>query len=311
MDKRLSGAVTLVLAVLLFGAWGMLRSTPSVPAAPSATPQDTPVPTPPPPARVQGVLEETWKDVADDAFHDLGEGLRIADITVGDGEALDPDRSAQFEYRLWTADGDLLGGSHTKPPAIVKRGTMIPGWEKGMLGMAVGGVRQIRIPAALGFGERASGKAPPNTDLVLELVFLGHHEPRVPPTRPADGGDAPWTDLPGGARWQETVGEGAVERAAPGDETAIELTLWMEDGRRVDSTLSRNTPRRQRLGQYRLPAPVEATVVGMGVGDQRQVYVPPSALTPAHRPRQVPADANLLWDITLVELTKADEPVED
>jgi FKBP-type peptidyl-prolyl cis-trans isomerase len=52
-------------------------------------------------------------------------------------------------------------------------GMVMPGWEKGLGGMQVGGVRQLWIPFRLAYG--ASGRPPaipPRTDLVFDVELL-------------------------------------------------------------------------------------------------------------------------------------------
>jgi peptidylprolyl isomerase len=52
-------------------------------------------------------------------------------------------------------------------------GDVIPGWDKGIVGMRVGGRRELIIPASLGYGATGSGSTiPPNSALIFIVDLL-------------------------------------------------------------------------------------------------------------------------------------------
>jgi peptidylprolyl isomerase len=54
------------------------------------------------------------------------------------------------------------------------QGQVIPGWDQGVVGMKVGGRRELIIPAALAYGAKGSPPAiPPNEPLVFVVDLLG------------------------------------------------------------------------------------------------------------------------------------------
>ena len=58
-------------------------------------------------------------------------------------------------------------------PFTLGKGQVIPGWEQGVVGMKVGGRRELIIPAALAYGAKGSPPTiPPNEPLVFVVDLL-------------------------------------------------------------------------------------------------------------------------------------------
>ncbi len=104
--------------------------------------------------------------------------LRITDRSVGKGTEVKTGTRpyVRFALYLWRT-GELLDMSTWKPneqPLALSRlgkGRLLPGLDKGMVGMKVGGVREIVLPPAEGFGPQGS---PPvlGTDTMVMVIQL-------------------------------------------------------------------------------------------------------------------------------------------
>jgi len=78
------------------------------------------------------------------------------DVTKADQKGL------QFDSSIGQAPFTFVLGS----------GQVIQGWEQGLAGMRVGGVRHLVIPPPLAYGNTRSGVVPPNTTLVFDITLL-------------------------------------------------------------------------------------------------------------------------------------------
>lgn len=110
--------------------------------------------------------------------------LKIRDIVVGDGREAETDLSMTVHYTGWVYDmfakdnrGTRFDSSRDRGLAFTLRpdlGQVIKGWQDGIPGMKVGGIRELIIPPDLAYGakEAAAGKIPANSTLIFEVEML-------------------------------------------------------------------------------------------------------------------------------------------
>ena len=105
------------------------------------------------------------------------DGLYILDVSPGEGPQAAAGDRASVQYTGWLPDGHLFdstGEGGVPYSFVLGRGSVIQGWDEGVAGMRVGGVRRLVIPPALGYGAQGSGGViPPNSTLVFEVKLVG------------------------------------------------------------------------------------------------------------------------------------------
>lgn len=103
--------------------------------------------------------------------------LKMEDIKVGIGAVAETGKSVTVHYTGWLTNGVKFDSSKDRnEPFTFQLGAnqVIKGWDQGVAGMKVGGVRKLTIPPNLGYGARgAGGVIPPNATLVFEVELLG------------------------------------------------------------------------------------------------------------------------------------------
>jgi FKBP-type peptidyl-prolyl cis-trans isomerase len=102
-------------------------------------------------------------------------GVEIWDVKEGKGEAVKPGATVVIHYTGWLTDdkGTKFDSSVDRgEKAEFPLGNLIKGWQEGIPGMKPGGVRRLKIPADLGYGEKARGKIPANSTLVFEIELF-------------------------------------------------------------------------------------------------------------------------------------------
>ena len=102
--------------------------------------------------------------------------LEKKDLKKGDGEEVKDIDSVRAYYIGWNADGEVfdssIGEGGTMQPPIAVVGT-IQGWQDGVMGMNIGGVRELSIPSELAYGDQEVGDdIPANSSLKFVVVAL-------------------------------------------------------------------------------------------------------------------------------------------
>lgn len=103
-------------------------------------------------------------------------GLQYEDLVSGKGAEAQPGDEVEVHYTGWLQDGTKFDSSVDRDQSFeftLGADQVIPGWDEGVAGMRVGGVRQLVVPPELGYGSQGAGTIiPPNATLIFEVKLL-------------------------------------------------------------------------------------------------------------------------------------------
>ncbi len=217
----------------------------------------------------------------------------IEDLVTGTGADFSDNTIAFFaSYKGFiqgqTTPFDSTDRRDGKPMEFITKNVIL-GWQKGLLGMKVGGKRRLTIPANMALGDTGlkdrNGKVivPPGATLVYEIT------------------------LDNTLNYIDTVvGTG---REVPPNST---LKLYYRgtlatDGTQFDARLAPDQPIEFPLNS--LVKGWQLGVPGMKIGGKRQLFIPwQLAYGERGSPPRIPAKANLVFDIEVVDIVSPADP---
>ena len=101
--------------------------------------------------------------------------LKIRDIVIGEGEIVENGDTLTVDYQGWLENGTQFDSSIDRGVPFIFTigiGQVIEGWDEGILGMQVGGIRELIIPPHLGYGNQAIYPIPANSILTFEVQLI-------------------------------------------------------------------------------------------------------------------------------------------
>jgi peptidylprolyl isomerase len=102
--------------------------------------------------------------------------LVVKDIKQGSGAAAKSGQTLTVNYvGVSCSTGKAFDASYPRKQPFsfpLGKGQVIQGWDKGMVGMKVGGERELVIPSALGYGASGSGSIKPNETLIFVVDLV-------------------------------------------------------------------------------------------------------------------------------------------
>jgi FKBP-type peptidyl-prolyl cis-trans isomerase FkpA len=159
--RSIAGSIAAIAVLVMFSACTKKENTESASTANTANTA---------PAQMQA------KDPNAPEEKDVTE-LKIVDLKTGTGDTAEAGKIVKVHYTGWLTNGKKFDSSVDRGDPFkfpLGSGSVIPGWDKGVAGMKVGGKRRLVIPPQMGYGAAgAGGVIPPNAPLVFDVELLG------------------------------------------------------------------------------------------------------------------------------------------
>lgn len=102
--------------------------------------------------------------------------LQIEDMKSGEGAEATAGKSVTVHYVGTLTTGSKFDSSRDRGKGFtftLGQGQVIKGWDQGVAGMKIGGLRKLTIPPELAYGAKGFPPViPPNSTLVFEVELL-------------------------------------------------------------------------------------------------------------------------------------------
>ncbi|HEY3781505.1 MAG TPA: FKBP-type peptidyl-prolyl cis-trans isomerase [Fimbriimonadaceae bacterium] len=213
--------------------------------------------------------------------------LVVKDVHVGSGPAAAKGDDLTMLYKGTLSSGKVFDQNMDKAPFVftLGGGEVIKGWDKGLVGMKVGGERKLTIPSDLAYGAQGAGSdIPPNATLVFDVKLLRIDKPNEKPKDQI-------TDLK----------PGKGKAAKNGSKVTVYYTGTFLNGFKFDSSYDHKEngkpfPLAVVIGSHGVVPGFEQALIGMKAGMKRKVVIPYQLAYGAEgRPPQIPGKSTLVF----------------
>lgn len=195
--------------------------------------------------------------------------LAIEDIKTGSGPTAKAGEEVTVQYvGVEFKNGKQIDSSWERGEPFAFKlgsGTVIPGWDKGVPGMKVGGRRRLVIPSKLAYGSGA-------LVFVIDLVAIGgpieEREEREPKVKVPNG-------PPPKQLVVNDLKAGSGAEVKPGDEIVVDyVAINYKTGKKFESTWERADPGKFTMNSGELIQGWLDGLKGMKVGGRRELIIP-------------------------------------
>jgi peptidylprolyl isomerase len=170
-----------------------------------------------------------------------------------------------------------------------------------MVGMKVGGIRTIVIPAHKAYGEMGYGPVPPNSSLKVVINLIDAKE--IVAAKSWDVDSSKIVTSKSGLKYI-ILDQGTGEKADSADLVTVHYTGFLTDGKVFDSSVERDEPFKFRLKLQPVIPGWEEGIKLIGKGGKVKLIIPPSLGYGMVPMGNIPANSTLVFDVEMIELEK-------
>ena len=210
--------------------------------------------------------------------------LEIEDVVVGKGEPVAAGDEVWVRYTGKLANGTEFDSNEKGDKPLFNftagpMGSVIKGWQEGIIGAKAGGTRNVSVPWNMAYGEAGQGPIPPKADLYftikVEQVVKAGKQNEVERT---------------------TIKKGNGATVKQGSTVVIDAVGKLMDGKEIDEAKNYSV----KVGGGEVIPGVDAGLVGMQVGGTYSLRIPPRvAFGPMGKPPIVPPNSFVIYEITV------------
>jgi peptidylprolyl isomerase len=255
---------------------------------------------------ISRVVPDKFDQLKNENFKEVVFGLKSYDEKIGHGKKSKLGDKLQVRFTGWLKKGREVASNKAEVNAaefVLGAEAVIPGWEKGLLGIQKGTVRWLELSPSMGYAEKPLAKIPPFSSLIykIEIIDVKATETVTFDIFPSSE-EAKWVKQASGLKiWTVAAGDTLSKSAQNGESVSVHYTGWLTSGRSFDSSRKRGTAFTLMLGAGQVIPGWEIGLEGMFIGEKRYIYIPWDLAYGAQGSSAIPPKADLIF---LVERTE-------
>jgi len=208
------------------------------------------------------------------------------------------------------SDGSIFDDSYSREQPIsfnLGQGRVIKGWDEGLQYLHLGDSALFIIPPDIAYGSRSVGKIPANSTLYFTVKVVALKKG----LKPWNISKAKKVKLDSAFSYA-IVQKGNGEAVQVGDRAFVQYSGYFTNGKIFDSShLNGDKAFGFILGRHRVIQGWEKGVLGMKVGEKRQITIPYKLAYGKEGRVPIPPKTDLVFDVELEKIEKIEYPKFD